>query len=132
MGDRRAELAEGFVLVPPRETRRHCPSLDIGECTKPIELDFVNPVGMVEWFRPAGHAPRLQYVHPAPVPIIQHTLYVCFSFANTYMICILDLCRMRSGNGKTTRPNRTSVSMASPSEKPRPSSKILRAWSSTT
>src|SRR5437870_5220258 len=37
-----------------RETSRHVPLSDIGERTKPIDLDFVNPVGMVKGFGLTG------------------------------------------------------------------------------
>ncbi len=51
--------------MPPAGDESAVPFLDVSQCTKPIDFDFVNPVGIVKGFRPTRQAHRLEYGHPA-------------------------------------------------------------------
>jgi len=60
IGNRRAQLAKRFVLVPAPRDKPAFAVFDVGERAKPIALDFVDPVRMIERLRPARQAHRLE------------------------------------------------------------------------
>jgi len=65
-----AQLMKGFVFVAAAGHETTFPVFYVCQSAKPIKLDFVKPVSMIEWFRPAREAHWLEKRHLAHARIV--------------------------------------------------------------